>query len=54
MPAGLPRTESQKEYNIHFLSTSNIVPSLEMMDGIVDQLQLVSLSDLSLSILILV
>ncbi|KAF8180489.1 hypothetical protein K438DRAFT_1908238 [Mycena galopus ATCC 62051] len=37
-PAGLPREESQKEYNIHFLSTSNIAPPLEMMDGIVEQL----------------
>ena len=54
MPAGHPRSESQKEYNIHFLSTSNIAPPLEMMDGTVDQLKLVSLPDLSLSILILV
>ncbi|KAJ7435966.1 hypothetical protein B0H11DRAFT_2256623 [Mycena galericulata] len=38
-PAGLPRTQSQKEFNIHFLSTSNIAPPLEMMDGIVDQLE---------------
>ncbi|KAJ7195401.1 hypothetical protein B0H12DRAFT_1299784, partial [Mycena haematopus] len=38
-PAGLPREESQKEYNIHFLSTSNIAPPLEMLDGIVDQLE---------------
>ncbi|KAH9945634.1 hypothetical protein B0H21DRAFT_693918 [Amylocystis lapponica] len=38
-PAGLPREESQKEYNIHFLSTSNIAPPLEMMDGVVDQLE---------------
>ncbi|KAK7027138.1 hypothetical protein R3P38DRAFT_3268099 [Favolaschia claudopus] len=37
-PAGLPREESQKEYNIHFLSTSNIAPPLEMLDGIVEQL----------------
>ncbi|KAF7378432.1 hypothetical protein MSAN_00270000 [Mycena sanguinolenta] len=37
-PAGLPREESQKEYNIHFLCTSNIAPPLEMLDGIVDQL----------------
>jgi hypothetical protein len=42
MPAGLPRAEAQKEYNIHFLSTSNIAPPLEMMDGIVNQLKLVS------------
>jgi hypothetical protein len=38
-PAGLPRTESQKEFNIHFLSTSNIAPPLEMLDGIVEQLE---------------
>ena len=38
-PAGLPRTEAQKEFNIHFLSTSNIVPPLEMLDGIVEQLE---------------
>ncbi|KAF9072180.1 hypothetical protein BDP27DRAFT_1217935 [Rhodocollybia butyracea] len=36
--AGLPRAESSKEYNIHFLSTSNIAPPLEMLDGISDQL----------------
>ncbi|KAK7006328.1 hypothetical protein R3P38DRAFT_3366987 [Favolaschia claudopus] len=40
-PAGLPREESQKEYNIHFLSTSNIAPPLEMLDGIVEQLECV-------------
>ena len=37
--AGLPREEVQKEYNIHFLSTSNIAPPLEMLDGIVEQLE---------------
>ncbi|KAJ7732320.1 hypothetical protein B0H16DRAFT_1277406, partial [Mycena metata] len=37
-PAGLPREESQKEFNIHFLCTSNIAPPLEMLDGILDQL----------------
>lgn len=36
--AGLPREHAQKEYNIHFLTTSNIAPPLEMMDGVVDQL----------------
>ncbi|KAJ7927147.1 hypothetical protein B0H13DRAFT_1598999 [Mycena leptocephala] len=35
-PAGLPCEESQKEYNIHFLYTSNIAPPLEIFDGIVD------------------
>ncbi|KAF9487548.1 hypothetical protein BDN71DRAFT_1404584, partial [Pleurotus eryngii] len=39
LPAGLPRTEAQKEYNIHFLSTSNLAPPLEMLDGIVEQLE---------------
>ncbi|KAK0462782.1 hypothetical protein IW261DRAFT_1613923 [Armillaria novae-zelandiae] len=38
-PAGLPRSESQKDYNVHFLSTSNIAPPLEMLDGIVQQLE---------------
>ncbi|KAH9948702.1 hypothetical protein B0H21DRAFT_890351 [Amylocystis lapponica] len=38
-PAGLPRHEAQKEYNIHFLSTSNIAPPLEMMDGVVTQME---------------
>ncbi|KIJ44711.1 hypothetical protein M422DRAFT_47137 [Sphaerobolus stellatus SS14] len=36
--AGLPRKHVQMEYNVHFLSTSNIAPPLEMMDGIVTQL----------------
>ncbi|KAF8232753.1 hypothetical protein L208DRAFT_1270426, partial [Tricholoma matsutake] len=39
LPAGLPREQLQKEYNIHFLSTSNIAPPLEMLDGIVEQLK---------------
>ncbi|TEB29592.1 hypothetical protein FA13DRAFT_1631817 [Coprinellus micaceus] len=34
---GLPRKEALKEYNVHFLSVSNIAPPLEMPDGIVDQ-----------------
>lgn len=38
-PAGLPREHAQKEYNIHYLSTSNIAPPLEMLDGIVEQLE---------------
>ncbi|KIJ55937.1 hypothetical protein M422DRAFT_239104 [Sphaerobolus stellatus SS14] len=28
-----------QEYNVHFLSTSDIAPSLEVLDGIVDQLE---------------
>ncbi|KAJ7929641.1 hypothetical protein B0H13DRAFT_2228460 [Mycena leptocephala] len=38
-PAGLPREEAQKEYNIHFLCTSNLARPLEMLDGIVEQLE---------------
>ena len=37
--AGLPREELQKEYNILFLCTSNLAPPLEMLEGIIDQLQ---------------
>ncbi|KAF9232535.1 hypothetical protein BU15DRAFT_90631 [Melanogaster broomeanus] len=37
--AGLPRSMVHKESNIHFLATSNIAPPLEMLDGIVSQLE---------------
>ena len=37
--AGLPRALFQHEYNVHFLCTSNIAAPLEMMDGIVSQLE---------------
>ncbi|KAF9070520.1 hypothetical protein BDP27DRAFT_1419980 [Rhodocollybia butyracea] len=36
--SGHPREESSKEYNIHFLSTSNTVPPLEMLDRIANQI----------------
>ncbi|KAH9003025.1 hypothetical protein EDB86DRAFT_3063037 [Lactarius hatsudake] len=36
--AGLPRTLFQHKYNVHFLCTSNLAPPLEMLDGIVSQL----------------
>ncbi|KAJ3884694.1 hypothetical protein GG344DRAFT_91457 [Lentinula edodes] len=36
--AELPRHLASKESNIHFLSTSNSAPPLEMLDGIVEQL----------------
>ncbi|KAI6028816.1 hypothetical protein F5J12DRAFT_780352 [Pisolithus orientalis] len=36
--AGLPHALVHKESNIHFLTTSNIAPPLEMLDGIVAQL----------------
>ncbi|KAJ7260975.1 hypothetical protein C8J57DRAFT_1232533 [Mycena rebaudengoi] len=37
--AGLPREYVHLESNIHFLATSNVAPPLEMLDGIVDQLE---------------
>jgi hypothetical protein len=42
--AGLPRVLFQHEYNVHFLCTSNIAAPLEMMDGIVSQLEYVLVS----------
>lgn len=38
-PAGLPRRLVHQEYNVHFLATSNLAPPLEMLDGVVDQLE---------------
>ncbi|VDB95486.1 unnamed protein product [Peniophora sp. CBMAI 1063] len=38
-PAGLSHEMSQQQYNVHFLSTSNIAPPLEMLDGIATQLE---------------
>lgn len=40
-PAGLPRAHVHREYNVHFLCTSNLAPPLEMLDGVVDQLEYV-------------
>jgi hypothetical protein len=37
--AGLPREHAAKEYNVHFLCTSNLAPPLEMMDGVVSQIE---------------
>ncbi|PBK79410.1 hypothetical protein ARMGADRAFT_1049148 [Armillaria gallica] len=37
--AGLPRVEAQREYNIHYLCTSNLALPLEMLDGIVEELE---------------
>lgn len=37
--AGLPRSEAAKEYNVHFLSTSNIAPPLEMAEGVLEQVK---------------
>ena len=36
---GLPREAAQKMYNVHFLSTSNIAPPLEMMESIAETLR---------------
>lgn len=41
--AGLPRELGQQESNVHFLATSNLAPPLEMLDGIVSQLEYVSI-----------
>ena len=38
-PAGLPRSHAHREYNVHFLCTSNVAEPLEMLDGIVEQLE---------------
>ncbi|KAI9435019.1 hypothetical protein BJY52DRAFT_1131296, partial [Lactarius psammicola] len=37
--AGLPRVLFQHKYNVHFLCTSNIAPSLEMLDSVVSQFE---------------
>jgi len=42
--AGLPCALFQYEYNVHFLCTSNIAAPLEMMDGVVSQLEYVFVS----------
>ncbi|KAJ3967685.1 hypothetical protein EV361DRAFT_769198, partial [Lentinula raphanica] len=36
--AGLPQEHVHRQSNIHFLSTSNLAPPLEMLDGLVEQL----------------
>jgi hypothetical protein len=42
--AGLPRDHCAKEYNVHFLCTSNLAPPLEMMDSVVSQIECVNIS----------
>ncbi|KAJ7590368.1 hypothetical protein C8J56DRAFT_859767 [Mycena floridula] len=37
--AGLPHNEIHFEHHVHFLSTSNLAPPLEMLDGIADQIE---------------
>ena len=41
--AGLPGHETSKEFNIRFLCTSNLAPPLEMLDGVVNQLEYIAL-----------
>jgi len=42
--AGLPGSETSKEYNIHFICTSNLAPPLEMLDGVVQQIEYIFFS----------
>ena len=37
--AGLPQEQAAKEYNVHFLCMSKLAPLLEMMDGVVSQIE---------------
>ncbi|KZS88916.1 hypothetical protein SISNIDRAFT_417595, partial [Sistotremastrum niveocremeum HHB9708] len=37
--AGLPREEVHKQFNIHFLCTSNIAPPLEMLEGVAAEIK---------------
>ena len=37
--AGLPRSEAAKEYNVHFLCTSNLARPLEMAEGVVNEIK---------------
>lgn len=39
MAAGLPQRMVHQQSNIHFLCTSNLAPPLDMLDGIVEQLE---------------
>ena len=43
---GLPCILFQHEYNVHFLCTSNIAAPLEMMDGIIHQLEYICFTTL--------
>lgn len=37
--AGLPQSEACREYNVHFLATSNLARPLEMLDSVVDEIE---------------
>lgn len=39
VPAGLSQQSAHKEYNMHFLCTSNTAPPLEMLDGVVCEIE---------------
>lgn len=39
LAAGLPKVHLHQEYNVHFLCTSNVAEPLEMLEGIVEQLE---------------
>ncbi|KAF8515939.1 hypothetical protein JB92DRAFT_3082782 [Gautieria morchelliformis] len=38
--AGLPRDQWQRDFNVHFACTSNVAAPLEMLEGVVEQLDL--------------
>ncbi|KZS93974.1 hypothetical protein SISNIDRAFT_387475, partial [Sistotremastrum niveocremeum HHB9708] len=38
-PANLSRDHTQKQYNVHFVCTSNLAPPLEMLEGVVAELE---------------
>ncbi|KAF8493146.1 hypothetical protein JB92DRAFT_3234904 [Gautieria morchelliformis] len=40
--AGLPRAQWQRDYNVHFLCTSNIASPVEMLEGVVDQIDVIA------------
>ena len=39
VPAGLPHHLVHREYNTHFIATSNLAEPLEMLEGIVGQIE---------------
>jgi hypothetical protein len=40
--AGLPKAEAKGDYHVHFMCTSNVAAPLEMMEGVVEQIESVS------------
>ncbi|KAF8490031.1 hypothetical protein JB92DRAFT_3090621 [Gautieria morchelliformis] len=41
--AGLPRDQWQRDFNVHFACTSNVAAPLEMLEGVVEQLEKIGL-----------